>query len=93
MQAAQTVRTTSVIPFSKSDLNTSIYRALNAHNACRIVHGVQNFTLNATLSQSAQAYANYLAGTERLRHSRSSAYGENIFFACKYLIMNDLTCK
>lgn len=62
-----------------------INEALAAHNDCREVHGVDSLLHNPDLSKIAQAYANKLAGMNRMVHSqctyKNEKIGENLAYA------------
>ncbi|XP_062844359.1 GLI pathogenesis-related 2 [Trichomycterus rosablanca] len=52
---------------------------LQAHNAYRKQHGAPSLSLNASLSRSAQAWAEKLLASRTLKH-RNSGYGENLYY-------------
>ncbi|XP_065654923.1 uncharacterized protein LOC105846415 isoform X2 [Hydra vulgaris] len=69
---------------TRIDLNANEFDqvALRAHNVFRKIHNVPSLQLNAELSASAQKYAVYLSGIQRLQHSNVADQGENLGFEC-----------
>jgi glioma pathogenesis-related protein 2 len=55
---------------------------LNAHNAYRARHGCPPLTLDNSLNQVAQDWANQLANRRVMQHRPGNRYGENIYMAC-----------
>ncbi len=52
---------------------------LDAHNSYRLLHCVPPLTLDDTISQSAQIYADHLAQINTMVHSGNQTYGENLY--------------
>ena len=60
---------------------------LQKHNELRKKHGSPDMTLDSGMSQSAQAWAKYLADKGTLEHSSSDVNGgngENLWYGCGY---------
>lgn len=56
---------------------------LEAHNDYRLRHGVHRIELDKKLCKYAQEWADYLKGCNLVAPSKSTTYGENIFFKCR----------
>uniref|UniRef100_A0A1B6C4Z3 SCP domain-containing protein n=1 Tax=Clastoptera arizonana TaxID=38151 RepID=A0A1B6C4Z3_9HEMI len=54
---------------------------LKLHNEYRAKHGVPPLTLNSTISDYAQAWANSLADKNVFMHRSNNMYGENLFWS------------
>ena len=54
---------------------------LQQHNYFRAFHSVQPLTINPTISQIAQRWANQLAATYQFRHSNAPDLGESLYTA------------
>jgi len=55
---------------------------LQAHNKYRARHSAQRLTLDNSINQLAQTYAQYLANTQQFKHSDVRGYGENLYRVC-----------
>ena len=64
-----------------SGLNLNKFRqeTLRRHNMYRRRHRAPNLVLSSKINAFAQRYANYLARIDRMRHSKGSGYGENLY--------------
>ena len=62
-----------------------INEALECHNECREIHGVEPLLHNSVLSKIAQSYADHLASINRMTHSKNTykneKLGENLAYA------------
>ena len=59
-------------------LNAFRTAILNAHNTYRSQHRVGPLTQSASIGNTAQAYANYLAANNLFKHSGAQDLGENL---------------
>ena len=65
-------------------------KALKAHNIYRKVHKVPELKLNETMSKEAEEYAEKIAESMELKHSKSED-GENLALGCSSEEYDDLT--
>ncbi len=63
--------------FSVPD-NATATLLVNLHNIERSAIGVKNLTWSASLANSSQDWANYLAANSKFVHSGTSGVGENL---------------
>ncbi|XP_065093052.1 uncharacterized protein LOC135713749 [Ochlerotatus camptorhynchus] len=52
------------------------------HNRLRAQHSADPLTLNSTISQCAQEWANHIASRNCMQHRPNNRYGENIYACC-----------
>ncbi|XP_020917047.1 Golgi-associated plant pathogenesis-related protein 1-like [Exaiptasia diaphana] len=85
--ASQTIRQLSPRhpPINSVDLSA----CLEAHNAKRRLHGVPDLKWDSDLAATATSWAQRLASTDKLAHSKGN-YGENIYFSWG---TNEGTCE
>ncbi|XP_055536908.1 Golgi-associated plant pathogenesis-related protein 1-like [Wyeomyia smithii] len=66
-------------PSSSTSSSSFADAVLEAHNRLRARHSASPLTLNASMSQYAQEWANNLASRNTMQHRSNNRYGENLY--------------
>jgi uncharacterized protein YkwD len=72
---------------SQSILESAYLKGLVRHNELRAKHATPVLTLDVSLNDKAQKYAQYLADNSQFQHSNdalSGQVGENLYYTCSY---------